>query len=322
MIIRFSFSLMFVLLFCIALQAQDATWKYLGQEPPRDEPVVFARGIVSKETLEHSSPAISPDGKMIVWSSIKLPYNEHVKKLWCSEYKNGKWTEPYTLDLFNDDCAIGNDSPCFSVDGKLLYFSSEREKVKNPTNNPADWIINANSDLWMVEKMKSGWSKPKQLDSQLNTKTTQCNLSVDKNGNVFYVSYLEGALNNCGIMYSNFHGNKYQQPKAFGLPIEKAFQNWTPYIAPDGSYLIYSKCCDTGDYGDLYITFLNTDTQQWTAPVSMGAPINTWAQERFPYVSPDGKYLFFTRYTHDYNQDVFWVKADIINKLKTKVLKK
>lgn len=48
----------------------------------------------------------------------------------------------------------------------------------------------------------------------------------------------------------------------------------------------------------------------------MGEPINTWAQERLPGVSPDGKYSFFTRWTPDYSQDVFWVSTSIINELR------
>ncbi len=46
----------------------------------------------------------------------------------------------------------------------------------------------------------------------------------------------------------------------------------------------------------------------------MGKPINSLAQERFPYVSPDGEYLFFTRWTRENDQDIFWVKSDIIKK--------
>lgn len=49
----------------------------------------------------------------------------------------------------------------------------------------------------------------------------------------------------------------------------------------------------------------------------MGSSINTNKQERFPGVSPDGKYLFFTRwYSDPYYHDLYWVDAQIINDLK------
>jgi hypothetical protein len=57
----------------------------------------------------------------------------------------------------------------------------------------------------------------------------------------------------------------------------------------------------------------------------MGELINTRTQERFPGLSPDGKYLFFTRGIRwtppDYDHDIFWVSAGIIEKLKAKAVK-
>ena len=37
---------------------------------------------------------------------------------------------------------------------------------------------------------------------------------------------------------------------------------------------------------------------------------------RFPNVSPDGKYLFFTRDNGDRRDDVYWMDAGIIDELR------
>jgi Tol biopolymer transport system component len=99
--------------------------------------------------------------------------------------------------------------------------------------------------------------------------------------------------------------------------------NWTPYVDPDDSYIIFSSNRE-GEFGegDLYISFHNKSSGTWSEPVNMGGNINTRAQERFPSVSPDGKYLFFTRWTPDHNQDVYWVSAGIIEKLRAKYAEK
>ncbi|MBE0655257.1 MAG: PD40 domain-containing protein [Bacteroidales bacterium] len=39
-----------------------------------------------------------------------------------------------------------------------------------------------------------------------------------------------------------------------------------------------------------------------------------------PYVSPDGKYIFFLRMGKGYN-NVYWASSEIIDKLKSEVLK-
>ena len=52
----------------------------------------------------------------------------------------------------------------------------------------------------------------------------------------------------------------------------------------------------------------------------MGESINTKTQESYPTLSPDGKYLFFTRYNYNNkSMDVYWVSAGIIEKLKAKI---
>jgi Tol biopolymer transport system component len=55
----------------------------------------------------------------------------------------------------------------------------------------------------------------------------------------------------------------------------------------------------------------------------MGGLINTATQETYPTVSPDGKYLFFTRYTNEKSSmDVYWVSAKIIDRLRKNSMKK
>ena len=67
----------------------------------------------------------------------------------------------------------------------------------------------------------------------------------------------------------------------------------------------------------LNISFRQSDGS-WMDPISLGSPINTDQLERFPAVSPDGRYLFFTRDTPDHDEDVFWVSASIIDNLREK----
>ena len=65
---------------------------------------------------------------------------------------------------------------------------------------------------------------------------------------------------------------------------------------------------------DFYISF-STDEGSWSEPVNMGANINSEGAEYIPYVSPDGKYFFFTS-DKSGNWDIYWVDAGIIEELK------
>jgi Tol biopolymer transport system component len=94
-------------------------------------------------------------------------------------------------------------------------------------------------------------------------------------------------------------------------------RNWAPFISPDESYLIFCSTRGLSEYdqGDLFISFHKHDGS-WTDPVTLGTTINTNQMERFSTLSPDGKYLFFTRDTEGYDEDVYWVSAKIIDDIK------
>ena len=111
---------------------------------------------------------------------------------------------------------------------------------------------------------------------------------------------------------------KYYEPEYMNDQINMpGYLNWTPFIAPDESYLIFSRHINKGD---LFIAFHDTLADVWTKPIDMGDRINTSGQERFPSISPDGKYMFFTRSDGNNQHDVYWVSSKIIENIKKEVL--
>ena len=85
-----------------------------------------------------------------------------------------------------------------------------------------------------------------------------------------------------------------------------------PYVASDESFLIFTSERAGGKGGkDLYISYRRADGS-WRVPQNMAA-INTRGNEWCPMMSPDGRYLFFTR-----RGDIHWVDASIIEALRPK----
>ena len=134
---------------------------------------------------------------------------------------------------------------------------------------------------------------------------------------MYFLSFMEGVAQECGIYRSVFRDGKYQEPEPLPASINSTAQDWTPFIAPDESYLIFSsnRSGSMDSYGDLYISY-RLANKNWSAPQNLGDKINSPSQERFPSVSPDGMYLFFTRSNGKNSQDVFWVESKIVGKLR------
>ncbi len=277
----------------------DLKGDYLGQTPPEDVPVLFAPEIVSGKDMEHSAAIFSPDGNEVFWTSrnkeggsLTMYFMERVKD---------RWAEPA---IFNPDSDYSNlFDPFITFDGKKLFFAGDRKD---------------NSGIWCVEKMNGIWKDPVKPDVVIDTTKERCQASLTKEGHMYYIEYstVDNVWTNNIVKAKSINGTLLPPVKLPESINKTDCMNWTPFIAPDESYLIFASTRDR-QYSDLFISFYDKTKDVWSEPLSLGEKINTNSQETFPAVSPDGKYLFFTRWTNNENDmDVYWVSTSIIEKLK------
>jgi hypothetical protein len=93
------------------------------------------------------------------------------------------------------------------------------------------------------------------------------------------------------------------------------------FVARDESYMIISYK-EKPDYEcKLGITFRKKD-HSWTPPLDLGPLINNGDAHRWgEYVTPDGKFLFFSMGTSPANCHIYWVRFDrLLKKLKKDAL--
>lgn len=277
----------------------DLKGDYLGQPLPGETPVVFARGIVSDSLLQHGAPTFSPDGNEVFWWTANR--NDGLLKtkpsLRTMRRVNNKWTMPEKTPYLGE--------PFFSPDGKRLYFSA---------------LDGSN----FIERQENGWSEPKSVG--LVARFPEIKMvywpSITRNGTLYFNGYAEGFKFNIAIYRSELINGEYTKPELlpFHINIPGDYMlNQTPYIAPDESCLIYCSRSFTpvDDHGDIYICFRQPNGS-WTDRIKLDDQINTKGMERFPSVSPDGKYFFFNRYDPIYDEDVYWVSASFIDSLREK----
>ncbi len=321
------FTLFIVLIFMSLLNIQlnaadskvvltDLYGDYLGQTPPGDTPVVFAPGFISRKSLEHGPAIFSHDGNEVYWCSRKSAREWQKTNLWSMKRINNRWTKPQKLSPFGVDVAWMD--PFLSMDGKRLYFSADSNTIKEKGMSASE-----NRDIWFVEKQNNGWSKPQKISPVINRINGQCQATLTHDGTVYFLEYKgEGKNWKCEILKSKLKNENYLQPVALPAGINSTLiqtsKSWTPFIAPDDSYLIFSSSRQR-KYRDIYISFHDIPNDTWSEPISMGKSINTETQESYPSVSPDGKFLFFTRYNYNNkSMDVYWVSAKVIDKLRKK----
>lgn len=277
---------------------------YLGQKPPGMKAEVFAPGIISTNFYEHSAPAFSPDGKLVLWTVVAPPFHSYLLEM---TYENGKWSKP-AKPSFSDTTA-DDIYPSFSPDGKKLYFSSRRKR-------PAGYPEGGDIHIWEIERTKNGWGTPLPFDTSV-TRGQDYAHSITQNGTLYFSSSLSGGTN-FNICKSERINGKNQQPVILPFNINSVGYEDGPFIAPDESFLIFESDRPEAFLG-LYISFKQKDGS-WGMPVNMGPKVNSGKGERFARLSPDGKYLFFgsARDTTGgkIGADIYWIDAGIIDELK------
>lgn len=196
-----------------------------------------------------------------------------------------------------------------------MYFQSRRPPTgsKQPRKNFALWVVKRNP--------AGGWSEPQDLDLPAESSNGEWNPCVTNNGTLYFNGTYAGAE---GIYRSRMVKGRYLAPENPGPSINTdiAFEV-EPCLPPDESFMVYYSAGGPGNLtkggkiGDLYISFKNKE-DLWSKGKNIGEPVNSTAEENWPRLSPDGKYLFFCSNRGRKNRlpDIYWVDAGIIGKLK------
>jgi hypothetical protein len=159
----------------------------------------------------------------------------------------------------------------------------------------------------MMTRTANGWSEPQKLPDEVNKVAgAHWQLSVDAANNLYF-----GARG--GVHVARFAEGRYTAAERLGPAINDGrTASFSPFIARDGSYLIFSRSHPVYTY-QLFISFRRPDGT-WNEAINLSEALN------HPYslngrVTPDGKYLFFT----GRNGVDYWVDASVIEALRPKV---
>lgn len=211
-----------------------------------------------------------------------------------------------TLLLTNDKW---EGEPFITYDGARMFFTA----ILPPTDHP--W----QSDLYYLDKTDTGWSAPHLLPPPVNTLSSEWHASLARNGVLYFGSERDGGRLQADIFRAVPENGAYPSVEKLPSPINTEYNDCDPLIAPDESWLIFHSN-RPGGYGehDLYISFRDR-RGRWSAPGNMGPSINTAGWEMAPSLSPDARYLFFTRrkaFQTDEQSQILWVSIGIVEQFR------
>lgn len=297
---------------------------YLGQTA-LDTPTIFAPGFISTN-LNELNGNFSPDGKEFFFS-IDAPRGDFATILYTTMDSTGSWSE---VKIAPFSGKYSDVDPIFSPQGDRIYFCSNRPRFSGDDRT--------DHDVWKVKKEGDSWGDPKNLGTMMNTSRNDWYASSTLDRKLYYSTW-DPERNTDDIFFASPEDGYHQKQITGGVNTDAA--EFDPFISPDESYLIFASYQRSGfGSADLYISF--NVNGEWSKAENLGEKINSPGRDYCPWVTNDGKHLFFTsmRTETPYHKmpeitlpalrnkmldidngmgNVYWVKADFIEEMRPRM---
>jgi len=291
------------------VEATAAQPPYFGQQTPGTTPERFAAGVVSTKAIELNG-VFTPDGREFFFTRLL----DSVDTMHHSVLEGGKWSEPQPLLVFPGRVRAVAVDMAVSPDGLDLFFLGQHPHEHAPEN--------PGYDLWVSRRVDGAWSTAQVVPPPVSTSADELYPVVVADGSLYFSSNRAGGFGHSDVYRAQrLADGSFAEPVNVGPPINSEFGTGDTFVAPDESYLILSSRRPGGrGNGDLFVSFRQGDGR-WGEPVNLGETINTDEHEFCPMVTPDGKYLFFSRrwgatWEETTAGDVYWVDARILDRFR------
>jgi hypothetical protein len=103
----------------------------------------------------------------------------------------------------------------------------------------------------------------------------------------------------------------FEPPVKLSSAINAFYFHGHVFISPDESCMVFDAIPTQQSTGSSIYTSFKKPDGTWCNPIKLNNDINSTGNQYLPSLSPDGKYLFFTR-----DGDIWWVNAKVVNDLK------
>lgn len=182
-------------------------------------------------------------------------------------------------------------NPVVSADESVLAFTALRPNTGKTRSG--EKFIEA---ILLSTNQSGSWSSPQAVPIFSDYNVGTAGISPDGQKMLIFIG---GATDPGNLFQVSKSGTEWSKPSLIAPVINSIALETTASITPDGKTVYFSSDRKGGKGGlDIYKTTLQANGT-WSAPVNLGAPVNTEANEDAPFIHPDQKTLYFTSEGHN-----------------------
>jgi outer membrane protein OmpA-like peptidoglycan-associated protein len=236
------------------------------------------------------SPALTADEQTLIFTRKKPLYEDetmgivhYFEDFYVSHFRQGAWQEAENLGPPLN--TIGNEgAQTITPDGRDLYFTA--------CNRPGGL---GGCDIYYSRKHGNRWSVPENAGRPINSAAWDSQPSISADGqSIFFSSSRAGSIGPADIwMATRNESGNWNTPVNLGSAINTKGSEISPFIHADNKTLYFASDGHPG-MGGLDIFFSRRDAEgNWSKPVNIGYPVNTYSDEFALIVGASGQYAWF-----------------------------
>ncbi len=239
-------------------------------------------------------PAISVDGETFLYTrrlNSEMTYTGFNEDFFVSYRDGDGWKKSINVAPINSMTNEG--APTLSANGRFLIFTSCDNPVEGYGQGRKGY---GSCDLFYTYSIGDNWSNPKNLGSTINTRNWETQPSFSSDGKTLY--FVRGTGRGYDRQQDIFtceltDEGTWTKPVRLSNTINTKGVEESVYIHPDGKTLYFSSNGHPGMGGlDIFMS-RKDENGEWTTPVNLGYPINTFNDENSLLVAADGKMAYF-----------------------------
>jgi outer membrane protein OmpA-like peptidoglycan-associated protein len=244
-------------------------------------------------SANEAAPVLSPDSQTLYFVRQYHPQNvggiSDPGDIWYSERReDGQWGEAKhagkTINNRFYNAIIG-----FSDEQSAYVHGHYLKQGKKPTTQGVS----------MTQGQHDQWNFPKAVEiPYFYTKSGHRSGSLHASNNIMIVtlqSYDTRGAEDLYVLFRQSNGS-WSEPKNLGNDINTAYQEMTPFLAPDGKTLFFASNGYEG-FGsrDIFMSVrLDDSWRSWSNPKNLGATVNTIGTELYYSIPQNSEYAYLT----------------------------
>jgi outer membrane protein OmpA-like peptidoglycan-associated protein len=250
--------------------------------------VVNAGKRINTEMPEYV-PIIAAQNGLIFTSKRKDDKKEEIN------YLDGKYFESIYLSVVDSNKRRAPTR--FAGLDKALKskFGRKHESLVSLSSNGNKWFVFADNLIYEIEMNGTKVVKIKKLGASINFNAYQNHAFLSQDSKtIFFTSDAEGGKGGNDIYFSKQNSlGEWEQPVSIGDSINTLFDEEAPFLSVDEKTLYFSSKGHPG-YGnfDMYKSELRNG--KWSAPINLGKPYNSSANDLFFVIDSAQTCSFFS----------------------------